>query len=318
MRQEAGAWRPVLLAGISKVQRALRAADLPPAEARLLGEGRLVGPMPWVIAIIIFLTVLAAAAGLSLSRAVKGIDADMAGQVTIQLVEANPLRRARQAEAVEQRLATLPDVENFRRVPEAELAALLAPWFGSAGLAADLPVPMLIDVTLAPDVPDALPALKAMLTDVAPSARAEPHAQWLGPLLALMQALAWFAGLLVLLMAAAVTAIIVLAARGALNTHRATIDVLHLLGATDHQIAHLFQRRLGLDALLGGGIGLFAGLVTLALLGGRIAALGTELAGSAGIGLLGWGLILLIPVASAGLALIAARMTILFALRRML
>ena len=47
------------------------------------------------------------------------------------------------------------------------------------------------------------------------------------------------------------------AARGAraLDTHRDTIEVIHMLGATDIQIARLFQRRIALDALLGGLVG---------------------------------------------------------------
>jgi len=39
------------------------------ARHRLLPEGRVAGPMPWVIAIMMFLTVLAAAAGLGLAGA---------------------------------------------------------------------------------------------------------------------------------------------------------------------------------------------------------------------------------------------------------
>ena len=34
-----------------------------------------------------------------------------------------------------------------------------------------------------------------------------------------------------------------------LDTHRATIEILHLMGATDVQVARLFQRRIALDAL---------------------------------------------------------------------
>ena len=76
----------------------------PPAEARLLPEGRMAGPMPWVIAIIMFLTVLAAATGISLARSAKGLDADLAGRLTIQIVEANAARRpggVRPVESVE-------------------------------------------------------------------------------------------------------------------------------------------------------------------------------------------------------------------------
>ena len=110
----------------------------------------------------------------------------------------------------------------------------------------------------------------------------------------------------------------VTALRSALNTHRETIEVMHLLGSTDAQIAQLFQRRIALDALFGAGLGLAAALITMLLLRGRLAAVGSELLGSVGIGWAGWLFLLLMPVVSAGLATIAARTTILSALRRIL
>ena len=63
------------------------------AERGLLPEGRLAGPMPWVIAIMMFLTVLAAAAGLGLAGAASRLDDQIGGRVTIQIVQANPARR---------------------------------------------------------------------------------------------------------------------------------------------------------------------------------------------------------------------------------
>ena len=66
------------------------------AERGLLPEGRLSGPMPWVIAIMMFLTVLAAAAGMGLASAAGRLDDQIGGRVTIQIVEANPARRAGQ------------------------------------------------------------------------------------------------------------------------------------------------------------------------------------------------------------------------------
>lgn len=290
----------------------------PPHEARLLPEGRMAGPMPWVIAIIMFLTVLSAAAGLSLARSARGLDADLAGRITVQIVEPNDGKRAGQTQAVEKLLARLTAVESFRRVPDAEVAALLQPWFGEDALDSDLPVPTLVDVTINGEVPGALATLKSSVADVAPAARVEAHAQWLGPLTRLLGSLTWLAWMLVILMGGATLSIVVLAARSALNTHRATIEVLHLLGSTDAQIAQLFQRRIALDALFGAGIGLVSALVTMLLLRGRLAAVGSELLGSVGIGWAGWLFILAMPALSAGLATIAARTTILSALRRIL
>lgn len=292
--------------------------EVPPAEARLLPEGRMAGPMPWVIAIIIYLTVLAAATGLSLTRSTRGLDADLASRVTVQVVEANPIRRAKEAERIEQRLAMMDAVASFRRVSDDEVADLLAPWFGNAGLDKDLPVPILIDVTLDPAVEAGMATLTSSLADTAPSARVEQHAQWLGPLLGLMRALTWLSGLLVLLMAGAATAIVVLSAKAALNTHRATIEVMHLMGATDAQIARLFQRRIGLDALFGSGIGLVAALVTMALLGTRLSAIGSDLVGSVGLGVMGWLALFAVPVLTTAVATLAARATLVLALRRLL
>jgi len=63
------------------------------ADRRLLPEGRLAGPMPWVIAIMMFLTILAAAAGLGLGGAARSLGADIGNRATVQIVEANPDRR---------------------------------------------------------------------------------------------------------------------------------------------------------------------------------------------------------------------------------
>jgi cell division transport system permease protein len=290
----------------------------PPHEARLLPEGRMAGPMPWVIAIIMFLTILSAAAGLSLARSATGLDADLAGRVTIQIVEANAQKRAAQTAAVEKELARMTGVQSFRRVPDAEVSALLQPWFGAEALDEDLPVPTLVDATIDSTAPGAFATMRSAVVAVAPSARVEAHAQWLGPLTRLLGSLTFLAWMLVVLMGGATLSIVVLAARSALNTHRETIEVMHLLGSTDAQIAQLFQRRIALDALFGAGLGLAAALITMLMLRGRLAAVGSELLGSVGIGWAGWLFLLLMPVVSAGLATIAARTTILSALRRIL
>jgi cell division transport system permease protein len=285
-----------------------------PAERRLLPEGRAAGPMPWVIAIMVFLTVLAAAAGLALAGSARALGDQIAGRVTIQVVEADRVVRDAQAEAAVKASRAFPGVTNVRRIGDDEIAKLLEPWLGPGG--AELPTPALIDVDLAD--PAALPRLKAAVARVAPSARIDAHAQALAPLRDLVGALRWLAGLLVLLMAIATAACVVLAARAALNTHRETIDVLHLLGATDVQIARLFQRRIALDALFGGGLGFAAGALVLTLLAGRIGAVGSELVGSVRLEPAAWLALVAVPMAGALLATAAARLTVERALRRIL
>jgi cell division transport system permease protein len=110
----------------------------------------------------------------------------------------------------------------------------------------------------------------------------------------------------------------VLAARAALNTHRFTIDVLHLMGSTDTQIAWLFQRRIALDALFGGLVGLTAATSVLLILGARVSEIGSDLLGAVTLRIDSWAMILALPLAGAVLAMLAARITVLRTLRRML
>ena len=292
------------------------------ADRQLLPEGWLTGPMPWVIAIMMFLTVLAAAGGLGLRATAAGLGEDLGGRITVQIVQANADSREAQAGAAMKALSALPAVRAARRMSDAEMTTLLEPWLGAEGMGRDLPLPALIDVTMRREAAgggaDPAPTVAAALHRIAPDARVDDHARSLAPLTGLIDALKWLALILVLLMAAATASAVVLAARSALNTHRATIDVMHLLGATDVQIARLFQRRIALDALFGGLVGFAVGLLVLWLIGRRIGALGSELLGTAALPVGSWLMLVILPMAGTVLAMLTARFTVIAALRRIL
>jgi len=265
-----------------------------------------------------FLTVLAAAAGLGLAGAAGRLHDQIGSRVTVQIVEASPSLRARQTRAATAAIRGLPGVSTVRPVPEEEIQRLLEPWLGAGVAGTDLPVPSLIDVDLTPEGRRGLDRLRAAVAAVAPSARIDDNAQWLAPLAQLIGALKWLAAILVLLMVGATAATVVLAARAALDTHRNTIEILHLMGATDVQVARLFQRRIALDAAFGGLIGFIVAGAVLIAIGRRVSALGSELLGSAAIPAEGWLALLALPAFGVILAMMVARITILRALGRML
>lgn len=279
-------------------------------------DTRLAGPMPWVIAIMMFLMVLSAAGGLSLAQAARSMGGDLTDRATIQIVEANADRREAQAKAVIDVLSRHAAVAAVRRVPAAEMQALLEPWLGGEIMGSDLPMPVLIDITLRPGA--SIEGLARALRRPAPAARVDDYSRALAPLTGLISVLKWLAAAVVLLMAAATAAVVVLAARGALNTHRSTIDVMHLLGATDIQIARLFQRRVAIDALMGGLLGLTAAVAVIGVIGIRLSALGSEWAGMIILSPWAWLSLVLLPLAGMALAMLSARWTVVAALRRML
>ena len=270
---------------------------LPEHERKLIPEGRVSGPMPWVIAIMLFLTLLAATAGLFLINAAQQGGDDIGRRVTVQIIEPNPAVRASQRAAITKSLRDISDIEMVRAVPDKEVHELLSPWLGDDVNDADIPVPALVEVTFRQPPDDGRMAeLKKQITVHAKNSRLDSHASWMAPYFRLMQALILLAGGVLLLLLVATAATVVLAVRSALNTHRETIEIMHMMGGTDLQAARLFQRRVALDCLLGSFIGFVAAAITYWFIS----------------------VLSIIPLAVTYLAMLMARWTVMSALRKML
>jgi cell division transport system permease protein len=292
-----------------------------PGDPRLLPEAQLTGPMPWVIAIMIALTVVAAASGLALRNAARTASADLEGGVTVQIVTAAPAERMRQAAAVLDVLRKAPGVAEARQVAQEDLNSLVEPWLGTrpGDDVEALPIPALIDVRLQGAASaERLRALRTLIVAKAPSARVDAQAGWLAPVFASIEALQWLAGGLIALLACATIAAVLLASRNALGNHRETIEIVHMLGGTDRQIARVFQRSMAFDAAAGGLAGLLLGLITIVALGRQFAQLGSGMVAGAVLRWPDWATIGAIPLLGVGLAVLTARLTVLAALRRML
>lgn len=291
------------------------------AGERLLPQARLAGPMPWVIAIMIAITVIAAGAGLALRNLADNARGEIAGGLTVQIVEGAPAERERQAHLALALLGNREEVAGVRRVPEAELSALLEPWLGQQVHSADaaLPIPALIDVQLSgPVTRRNQEELRASLIAIAPAARIDAQARWLEPVFDAVASLQWLALGLILLLAATTAAAVWLAARSALGSNRETIEIVHLLGGTDGQIARIFQRSIGVDAALGGAAGLALGAAALFVLGRQFGGLGSGMVAGGAFGPADWAVLAAIPLAGVALATLTARLTLMAALRRML
>ena len=287
--------------------------------AQLVPHARLAGPMPWVIAIMVALTVIATAGGLALNSMATNARADLAGGATVQIMEASAAERNRQAVAAEASLANDPAVASIRRVSDEELDALLEPWLGVGANNEAVPVPALIDVRLKEDATEStLRRLRGVLAANAPAARMDAQSSWLGPVFSAIASLQWLSAALVILLGLTSAAAVWLAARSALGTNQDTIEIVHLLGGTDRQIARIFERSVGLDATLGGAVGLAFGLVVILLLGQQFTALGSGMMAGAGLAWYHWIIIAMIPIAAVLLAILTARLTVLTALRRLL
>lgn len=292
---------------------------LAPHDRRLIPDGRFAGIMPWIMAIMVFLASLATAGALVFVNAAGQGGADLAREATVQIMVSDPAQRLADQRRVAAMLKNYPGLSEARPVAQAEVTALLEPWLGDAADEANLPVPALIDVRFVdPPAKAEIDRLRQKIRALSPGARVNGNSTWLQPFFDLMRTLMLIAGSIVLMLFLATAATVGLAVRGALNTHRTTIEIMHMMGATDMQAARLFQRRVALDALFGGIVGVGLAMLVIMVISARIEALAPALLGNANFPLYGLLVLAAIPLLVTGMAMLMARWTVLSALKRML
>ena len=265
-------------------------------------------PMRWMIALMTAIAMLGMALALWATPVAASLRGEIAGRLSIQLVDPDPASRRQSVAALQTAFDAAPFVRTVTVIPESQLVAMAEQWLGAGVGEAGLPLPALIDVDLVGAADDAtLTRATALARRIAPGARVIAHRDWLGPLAGLMASLGWLSVGLALALLLGAAGISAMAARAALAAQQPTIELFHLVGATDTQIMRLFQRVIARQALIGAAIGSGIALV----IGGWFVWLGSAL--TAGIATRPPTLALfalLVPFAVIVVAIAAARMAL--------
>lgn len=284
--------------------------------------------LPWLIAFMVFLAILALSGVLVLRQISSKWDSGLSGTLTVQVPPAGILKGApsdaerlarMDAQRLEKVLGVLretPGIRHFEVLPGTRVARLLEPWLGKDSEIAGLPLPQLIDVRTAEGSGLDEAALAKRLDAAAPGAQVDSHRVWLNRLLSLLRSVQLLTVGVLGLIVAATVATVVFTTRTGLAIHGDVIEVLHLTGAQDTYIA----RQFGSHAL---GLGLKGGLQGLALALPTLWGIGYLYSGGSGLLpplSMGWGEwigVAVIPLSVAALAMVTARMTVLRSLARM-
>ena len=276
-----------------------------------------------VMSIMSFLACLTVWASVSITFATDAWTAGLAKSATVQL-KPGPEGPVSEAEvtAVATLLHAAPGLSNVRVIPPEENAALLEPWIGTGSLLSELPLPVLIEMTIEDREAFDLEKLQSDLRTVSLNAVVDDHTRWTNRLFRAARSLTVVTLSVLALVLIAAMAIIVFATRASLQTHAAIVEILHVSGARAGFIAREFQSHFLSLGLRSGLIGLGLALLVIAL---TWAGSRTEGTGPADIGFLprmqltsfGFAMLLLVPVASATIGALTARSTVLSALRKM-
>jgi len=270
--------------------------------------------LPWFVALMVYLAALALAGALIAAEAGRDWRQALTGALTVELPPAPagaPKAATTEVERLLESLRAAPGVAAAELVGPDRMRALLAPWLGADAAVEDLPLPRLIEVALAAGAAPDLDLLRRQIADIAPEARLDDHGAWLGALLRTARGIEILALILVAVAGAAAIWTVVFTTRTRLETHRASIELLHLIGAQDSYIARQFQFQALLVGLAGGIGGLLPAALTVLLLG--------AVTGGADFGLLpevaltwqGWAALACLAPAAALVAMATARLVVL-------
>jgi len=283
---DAARWRP--------------ASFLPEAEAR---DPALL----FVVAVLCFLACLTALGVIAGNRAAQGWAGQLTGEATVIVRarggETPDAAAARAAEA----LAGIAGVTEARALERQKAYDLIKPWLGDVADLEDLPVPRLVAVSLDRKKPATAAVLDKALKAQGLDAVVDDHSVWIKDIRRAAGVVRWTAAVIFVLIAGAAAAVVAFATRAGLAARRDVVEVLHLTGAEDAQIANLFELRFARVAAIAGA----AGALAAALLGAILRLIGggqgiTPALPIAWVDLLA---VLPCPVLAALVAALAARLT---------
>ncbi|MBL8773368.1 MAG: ABC transporter permease [Phenylobacterium sp.] len=281
-------------------QRWKPASFLPEAEAR---DPALI----FVVAVLCFLACLTGLMVIAGDRAAHGWQNQLTGEATVIVRarggETPDAAAARAAEA----LAAVPGVTEARALEKEKAYELIRPWLGDVADLEDLPVPRLVAVGLDDRKPATAAVLDKALKAQGIDAVVDDHSVWIEDIRCAAGVVRWTAASILALIAGAAGAVVAFATRAGIAARRDVVEVLHLAGAEDAQIANLFELRFARVAAVAGAIG--------AVAAGALGAMLRLIGGGEGITPalpIAWADLLAVlpcPVLAALVAAVAARIT---------
>jgi cell division transport system permease protein len=274
--------------------------------------------LAWLTAALTFVAGLAVAGLLLIDDAVASWQRRLAGAVIVQIAAGEtPAAEDQRVEAALAAIRATPGVATATAVPPAAVRRLLSPWIADGNAIAELPLPRLIDVTLESGVGFDADQLRRQVQMAVAEATVDDHGRWLGGAVGLLRRIEATGLAALAALALALCASVAVTTRGGLFAHRETVEVLHLIGADDGFIARHFAARAVVLVLAGGIPGVALAVAGVESLAPFAAEFRQGLFAEVRLGSPYWLAVLGLPLATAAMAMLTARGTVMWSLRRM-
>jgi len=273
--------------------------------------------LPWHVGIMVALATLLLLLVFSLGQWVGTHQEDYDASISV-IIPGSLEKLDEKTEAVKAAISKDKAVAAVKPVTEAKLRELLAPWIGNGDALFDVPLPVVLDITLKDKKSLDAPALQKALEAIEPTIELDTHNDWAAVFEAFIRVLQWLAVLLVGTILGAMALMITFSARASLHLHERTVTLLHGMGAEDGYIARQFQNEHFKIGLKAAAIGVVCAAVAYFVLGRAVLSIDTPVLPSFVFTPPHLVLILLMPIGCACIVLMATRISVLAQLKKVL
>ncbi len=238
--------------------------------------------MPWIIAVMVFLLTLSITFSFATRAAIMEWNSSLMATITVQVPAPSPIESktdsadARVGKIVDY-LKSVEGIVDIQPVDPEESMDLLESWLGEGNVKKELPVPRLIDFTIADDAELDLIEIQQKIQSLVSGAALDDHKMWLDDLLSFGRKINLIAYFISGLIAVATVIMVVFATRSGMVTHHRTIGLLHVMGARNSYIAKQFARSIFTVGLFGGIAGIIGAGLLIYGLSQAVSGVATEL-----------------------------------------
>jgi len=276
-----------------------------------------------LVGLMTFLAMMAIVATMAMGSVTKHWSSGLENRLTIEIpavLENGKIRDASEidtlSESVQKVLRDNPNIKEFEILSDEDIHGLISPWLGDDATLDNIPLPGLVSVHLHIRDKSKLAQLENSMNAIASDIRLDTHESWLADIISLARSLKISAGIVAFIIAITTVTAIAGAIRSRMAEHKADIELLHLMGASDLYITSQLQRHATLLSLKGSGFGLLGGAIILFLLS-LIGGNNTDLLPSFSLGASQTIILLLLPILISAVASQTARFTVLRVLGQM-
>ena len=272
-----------------------------------------------------YLFIIVLAIVMAVSSMANNWEKDIMGALTVQIIpiedenkHIDTEKTLEQQNKVLQFMENVSGVKSVRVLSSEDIEKLMTPWLGNKVDISELPIPALLDVGLKDDGSINYDEVTRGLKQITPNATIDNHRLWLNRLLKFASSLKHTA-LLVLLMVAGICALsIYYSTRTSLWINRESLEILHVVGASDKYIAKQYALNYAKIGFFAGIVGLMVAIPCIILVGKYGISTGSGLISGAKLSVLAWVLIMITPLLSCAYSMFTSYITVRKSLEKMI